>query len=178
VVKKCRDVVTGAIYAVKIIDKKEMVKSSASVVKQEIEILKAVGSHPNIVQLVDHYEDNSKHYLIMELCLGGDLFSQIVEHGKYSEAEAAVSCKQLADALRHIHSCGITHRDLKPENILLIRADPSSPLKLADFGLSKLIKGHLHPMRTVCGSVLMGTAGLFSVIRVNSDEDALADLEL
>ena len=96
----------------KIIDKKEMVKSSASAVKQEIEILRAVGAHPNIVQLIDHFEDNTRHYLVMELCMGGDLFSQIVENGKYSEQNAVRCCKQLANALKHIHSCGITHREL------------------------------------------------------------------
>ena len=51
--------------------------------------------------------------------------------------------------LRVVFACT---QDLKPENILLVRASPDSPLKLADFGLSKLIKGHLHPMRTVCGT--------------------------
>jgi len=152
VVKKARDRLTGSWYAIKIIDKKEMVKSSAMVVKQEIEILKAVGAHPNIVSLVDHYEDSRSHHLVMELCEGGDLFSQIVEHGKYSEKDAVRCCRQLATALKHIHDCGITHRDLKPENILLLDKSPESPLKLADFGLSKLIKGHLHPMRTVCGT--------------------------
>lgn len=82
--------------------------------KQEIEILKAVGNHPHVVQLLDHWEDASKHYLVTELCSGGDLFSQIVEHGKYSESEAIRCCTQLAQALKHIHACGITHRDLKP----------------------------------------------------------------
>ncbi len=114
VVKKALDLVTGHMCAVKIIDKKEMVKSSSSVVKQEIEILKAVGSHPNIVQLIDHWEDATKHYLVLELCEGGDLFSQIVEHGKYTEADAVRCCKQLANALKHIHSCGITHRSVTP----------------------------------------------------------------
>jgi hypothetical protein len=73
VVKKCRDVLTGQVYAVKILDKKELVKSAASVVKQEIEILRAVGAHPNIVQLIDHFEDNHKHFLVMELCLGREI---------------------------------------------------------------------------------------------------------
>jgi serine/threonine protein kinase len=87
------------------------------VVKQEIEILKAVGSHPNIVQLIDHWEDATRHYLVLQLCEGGDLFSQIVEHGKYSEKDAVKCCRQLAEALKHIHACGITHRSVG--NLLL-----------------------------------------------------------
>lgn len=70
VVRKCRDRVTGAICAVKIIDKKEMVKSTAAAVRSEIEILRAVGAHPNVVQLLDHFEDASKHYLVMQYCAG------------------------------------------------------------------------------------------------------------
>jgi len=178
VVKKCRDTVTGRLCAVKIIDKKELVKSTASVVKQEIEILRAVGAHPNIVQLLDHWEDATKHYLVLELCEGGDLFSQIVEHGKYSEKDAVRCCKQLAEALKHIHACGITHRDLKPENVLLAKKISSDRdnlvLKIADFGLSKLIKGHLHPMRTVCvtqdHSVLVRDRGWVPIAQVEEDD--------
>lgn len=151
-VKKCRDVMSGKWYACKIIDKKELVRSSSSAVKLEIEILKAVGYHPNVVQLMDQFEDDKKFYLVMELCEGGDLFSQIVEHGKYSEKKAAKACRQLASALLHIHQCGVTHRDLKPENLLLTTPNIDADLKVADFGLSKLIKGHQHPMRTVCGT--------------------------
>ena len=64
------------------------------------------------MQLLDNWEDATRHYLVMQLCEGGDLFSQIVEHGKYSEAEAVKCCRQLAEALQHIHACGITHRGL------------------------------------------------------------------
>ncbi len=38
---------------------------------------------------------------------------------------------QLSDALRFLHSQGLTHRDIKPRNILLVRGQP----KLADAGL-------------------------------------------
>jgi len=57
---------TGKEFAVKIIDKKDLVKN-ASTVKAEIEVLRAVGRHPNIVALVDHFEGEDEYYLIMEL---------------------------------------------------------------------------------------------------------------
>lgn len=155
-VKKCRDVLTGKQYAVKIIEKKELLKNSAAV-KAEIDILRAVGHHPHIVNLIDQFEDSSKCYIVMELCSGGDLFSQIVEHGKYSEAQAVRACKQLASALQWIHSKGVTHRDLKPENILLTSNSIDADLKVADFGLSKLLKGHQHVMKTICGTCKLRT---------------------
>lgn len=141
----------GKDYAVKIIDKKDLLKTTA-VVKAEIEILKRVGAHPNIVSLVDHFEGEDEYYLVMELCKGGDLFTKIVSEGKYSEKRAVRCCKQLASALQWIHKQGITHRDLKPENILLTSDSIDADIKVADFGLSKLMKGHQHFMRTVCGT--------------------------
>jgi hypothetical protein len=63
-VKKVRDIVTQTYYACKIIDKKEMIKNAA-IVKAEIDILKAVGQHANIVSLIDSFEDSQRYYLIM-----------------------------------------------------------------------------------------------------------------
>lgn len=150
-VKKCRDIITGNYYACKVIERKDMVKSSA-IVRAEIEILLAVKQHQNIVSLIDHWEDDRKFYLVMELAEGGDLFSRIVEQGKYSEQQAIQCCKQLASALKYVHDCHVVHRDLKPENILLSSTDPNAALKVADFGLSKLMKEDEHIMKTICGT--------------------------
>ena len=127
------DVVTGVEVAIKVIDKKEMTKNRA-IVESELSVLKRMGKHRHIVSLLDFYEDERKFYIVMELCQGGDLFSRIVEQGKYSETQAVRSCKQIAEALLYIHSCGISHRDLKPENILLLNTSSESDLKIADFG--------------------------------------------
>ena len=43
------------------------------------------------------------------------------------------------------------HRDIKPENILLTSKSSDAQLKLADFGLSKLMKEDEHVMKTICG---------------------------
>lgn len=56
----------GKEYAVKIIDKKDFVKN-ASVVKQEIEILQAIGKHAHIVGLEDYYEGEDEYYIVTEL---------------------------------------------------------------------------------------------------------------
>lgn len=150
-VRACTRKSDGVEFAIKIIDKSEL-KSSQAVVKEEIDILRKVGQHKHVVSLVDTFEDESEFYLIMEMCSGGDLFSKIVGDGKFSEVAAVRFCGQLASALKYIHSKGITHRDLKPENILLTSASLDADIKVADFGLSKLVRSSSHMMRTVCGT--------------------------
>ena len=137
--------------AVKQIDKKDMNKNRG-IVEAEMSILKKMGAHAYIVGMLDWWEDERKFHIVMELCDGGDLFSKIVEQGKYSEREAVRCCRQIAEALVYMHSCGVIHRDLKPENILLLDSSMDSALKIADFGLSKIVSSIDDVMRTVCGT--------------------------
>ena len=72
------------------------------------------------------------------LCSGGELFERISEAGHFSEKEAAIIFKQVLMALHYCHKNKIVHRDLKPENFLFESHDLKSPIKLIDFGLSKV----------------------------------------
>jgi calcium-dependent protein kinase len=65
------------------------------------------------------YEDKNFVHIIMELCVGGELFDSIVESGSYSEKKAAGCFRKMVDMLHHCHELGVMHRDLKPENFLL-----------------------------------------------------------
>lgn len=69
----------GQLFAVKIIDKKAL-KGKEDSLENEIMILRKL-RHPNIVQLLETFEDKNKVYLIMELVTGGELFDRIVEKG-------------------------------------------------------------------------------------------------
>ncbi|KAG1690851.1 hypothetical protein DVH05_027453 [Phytophthora capsici] len=89
--------------------------------------------------------------MVMEEMSGGELFDRIVEKEKYSEKEASCVVKKLADALLYCHQKGIVHRDLKPENLLYQSTDEDAEIKIADFGLAKLIKGD-SLMQTACGT--------------------------
>lgn len=72
----------GQVYAVKIIDRKAL-KGKDDSLENEIKVLRRL-KHPNIVQLLETFEDKHKVYLIMELVTGGELFDRIVEKGWYS----------------------------------------------------------------------------------------------
>ena len=89
---------------------------------QEIEILKSI-DHPNIVKLIDIFEDERHVCLVMELLLGGELFDQIIENDKFSEYEAREATKVIIDAIAYCHSLGVIHRDIKLENIMVMDND-------------------------------------------------------
>ncbi|CAE7354395.1 fhkE [Symbiodinium sp. KB8] len=119
----------------------------------QVEILRLVGQHRNVVSLLDAFETEPAVELVFELMEGGELFERLVSKGPYKEARALVIIKHLADALAFIHSKGVVHRDLKPENLLLDCADEKRALvKLADFGLSHLLGPGTTHMTTVCGT--------------------------
>jgi len=107
----------------------------------EISILSKC-DHPSIIKLYEIYEDERHIDLVMEECVGGELFDRIlsrIDSGNlYSEKQAANIFKQMMSAVSYCHSQGICHRDLKPENILFLTKDEDSPIKVIDFGLSKI----------------------------------------
>lgn len=62
----------------------------------------------------------------------------------------------MALAINHCHNNGICHRDLKPENFLLLNNKDDSPIKIIDFGLSKIFDPHniVSIMKTKAGTVI------------------------
>ncbi|RLN11329.1 hypothetical protein C2845_PM09G01230 [Panicum miliaceum] len=150
VIRSCSDLVTGEALACKSIAKDRLVSpDDVRGVKLEIEVMARLSGHPNVVDLKAVYEDEDSVHLVMELCAGGELFHRLEERGFFSENEAAVLFRYLMEVVAHCHSKGIVHRDLKPENILLVSKSPSSPIKLADFGLAT----YIQPGRSLSGMV-------------------------
>ncbi|XP_030524844.1 calcium-dependent protein kinase 26 isoform X1 [Rhodamnia argentea] len=152
VIRACSDKLTGEVLACKSIAKDRLVTpDDLRSVKLEIEIMSRLSGHPNVVNLKAVYEEEDYVHLLMELCVGGELFHQLEKHGSFSEMEARVLFKQLMQVIKYCHDNGIVHRDLKPENILLASTSSSSPIKLADFGLATYIRP--------AGQRLHGTVG-------------------
>ena len=164
VVKHCKDKETGELRACKMISKYgqanrgDQAAQSAESMNEEIVILRAMGSHPNILQIYDVYETHSLVYLVLELAEGGSLTNRIAQKG-ISEADAASAMGQAAAAVKHLHEHSIVHRDIKMDNILLA-AKNTFVIKLADFGLSKLVpeEQRKQVMKTGEARMLMASA--------------------
>ena len=90
--------------------------------------------HPNIVSIIDVFEENSTAYYVMKYAPNGSLEAKVKREGHLSEPEATRYILKVADALRFVHEHKMTHLDVKPDNILLSEKDEPW---LVDFGLSK-----------------------------------------
>jgi len=125
--------------AIKIIKKESMNATDIELVKGEIDIMKLC-RHPNIVKLLDHFENADYIFIIMEYLTGGD-FEEFLNktNFKVQENRAAHLMYQLASGIRYLHGFGILHRDLKPENIMLSENTDKGIIKIMDFGLSKIM---------------------------------------
>ncbi|KAK4272536.1 hypothetical protein QN277_021077 [Acacia crassicarpa] len=133
----CTDKQTAEKFACKSISKKKL-RTAIDIedVRREVEIMKHLPEHPNIVTLKDTYEDDNDVHLVMELCEGGELFDRIVARGHYTERAAAVIIRTIVEVVQVCYKHGVMHRDLKPENFLFANKNETSPLKVIDFGLS------------------------------------------
>ena len=90
--------------------------------------------HPNIVNIIDVFEENGTAYYVMDFIEGGSLVEKVQREGSLPENVAKRYILQIADALNYIHQRYMNHLDVKPGNIMLSRNDNAI---LIDFGLSK-----------------------------------------
>ena len=90
--------------------------------------------HPNIVSIIDVFEENGTAYYVMDFIEGGSLVEKVQREGSLPENVAKRYILQIADALNYIHQRYMNHLDVKPGNIMLSRNDNAI---LIDFGLAK-----------------------------------------
>ncbi|MBI2928251.1 MAG: serine/threonine protein kinase [Verrucomicrobia bacterium] len=93
------------------------------------------------------------HYFIMEFVDGVNL-RQLEKTGRLSPREALQIIPQICDALQYAHDEGIVHRDIKPENVLV---DRRGRVKIADFGLAKILGREPSSQRLTGEGQVMGT---------------------
>uniref|UniRef100_G1NLS8 non-specific serine/threonine protein kinase n=1 Tax=Meleagris gallopavo TaxID=9103 RepID=G1NLS8_MELGA len=144
---------TGEKVAIKVIDKRKAKQDSYMVknMKREPRIHQMI-KHPNVVQLYETLETGNSYYMVMELCLGGDLLDRICDKQRLAEREVRRYTRQILSAVGYLHCHGIVHRDLKIENFLL---DENNNIKIVDFGLSNTAKFEglsQELLHTQCGS--------------------------
>lgn len=91
--------------------------------------------HPNIVEVLDIFEENNTVYYVMTYQSGGSLQNYMNHHGRMDEQTAIHYIKQIASALDYMHQeKHMCHFDIKPGNIML---DGHGNALLIDFGLAK-----------------------------------------
>ena len=91
-------------------------------------------NHPNIIKVLDVFEENGTAYYVMEYIEGGSLSDLINKKGSLSEAETADYTRQRPAALQYIHGNCVNHFDVMRGNVFLrSRGD----VVLIDFGMSK-----------------------------------------
>lgn len=110
-------------------------------------------NHPNIVTVHDFGQASGLFYLLMEFVDGVNL-RQAMRGGRFSPAQALAVVPKICDALQYAHGEGILHRDIKPENILL---DARSRVKIADFGIAKLLTEPLSGAALTASGARLGT---------------------
>ena len=104
--------------------------------KNEINILRLVRGHPNIVNLEEIQETEKSIYIITELLEGGKITKS---NKRYTVSEILFITYSVISALVKLENLNIVHRDLKPANILLKFIDKplkKNEIKVIDFGIS------------------------------------------
>ncbi|MBI4532432.1 MAG: serine/threonine protein kinase [Candidatus Melainabacteria bacterium] len=104
--------------------------------KREAGVLSCL-QHPNIVHILDYFEESDNYFLVMEYIEGRNLYEILQERGEPFSCEQVVGwAKEICDVLEYLHEHDppVIYRDLKPTNIML---DVKGHVKLVDFGIAR-----------------------------------------
>ncbi len=111
-------------------------------------------SHPNIVTIYDVLESEDLAYIFMEFVDGWSL-EDLIRKGTLPDRQTTLQfLRQIAEALDYAHRKGIVHRDIKPANVMIggRRAGAEQFVKIADFGVAKLVSTEVTHNRAVIGT--------------------------
>ena len=149
-VYKARDRKLNRMVAIKVL-KEEYCKNQDFVKKFRGEAQAAAGlSHINIVGVYDVGDEDSIHYIVMELVDGITLKDYITRKKKLGIKESIGIAIQVAQGLETAHAHHIVHRDIKPQNIIISR---DARIKVTDFGIARAITDETTNLYGAAGSV-------------------------
>jgi serine/threonine-protein kinase len=96
--------------------------------------------HPRIPRVYASFEDEDRHYLVMDFVRGEDLEDVIRRRGSLPEDEALAIADQMFDVIEYLHRQRppIIFRDMKPSNIMI---ESGGSVKVIDFGIAKMLQG-------------------------------------
>lgn len=153
VVYKARQLQLDRVVALKILpDEAGMDPAFAERFSREAKTLARL-NHPNIVAVYDFGQAGGHYFLTMEFVDGMNL-RQLEHSKKLTPEEALVITPKICDALQYAHEEGVVHRDIKPGNILI---DRKGRVKIADFGLAKLLGQDARDVSLTGDQSIMGT---------------------
>eukprot|EP01083_Nonionella_stella_P025549 70329_1 len=157
---RCKRRKDGRLFAVKCISKARFYRLDRSqqrrqalllAMQGEIDIMRRL-KHKYIVSMEECYEDKHTLFIVMEECKGGELFDRIRARQRYKEKDAAPVVKMVLESLFYMHEYHrVVHCDLKPDNVLFANKQDNSPIKIIDFGMSKVLP-RLRSLRELCGT--------------------------
>uniref|UniRef100_H2YVX5 cGMP-dependent protein kinase n=1 Tax=Ciona savignyi TaxID=51511 RepID=H2YVX5_CIOSA len=135
-------------YAMKVLKKRHIVDTRQQEhIKNEKVIMMDCNSD-FIVKMYRTFRDTKYIYMLLECCLGGELWTVLRDKGHFDDSAARFYTACVVEAFTYMHARGIIYRDLKPENLLL---DTRGYAKLVDFGFAKRI-GFSRKTWTFCGT--------------------------
>jgi len=146
-----REIRSSELYAMKVLTKAKIFGNNlVRYAKTERDVL-SYTKHPFIVGLNYAFQTETKLFLILDFCPGGDLGRVLQREGRLNEERARKYLCEVLMAIEALHKRDIIFRDLKPDNVVI---DTDGHACLTDFGLSK--EGVFDPSRgakSFCGSV-------------------------
>ncbi|XP_029822571.1 serine/threonine-protein kinase MRCK alpha isoform X3 [Ixodes scapularis] len=156
---------TGQVYAMKILNKWEMLKRAETACFQEERDVLVFGDRRWITNLHYSFQDETNLYLVMDYYCGGDLLTLLSKfEDKLPEEMSRFYITEMILAVDSIHSLHYVHRDIKPDNVLL---DANGHIRLADFGSCL----RLCDDGTVQSNVAVGTPDYISPEILRAMED-------
>uniref|UniRef100_A0A8C7XZW6 3-phosphoinositide-dependent protein kinase 1 n=1 Tax=Oryzias sinensis TaxID=183150 RepID=A0A8C7XZW6_9TELE len=147
-----REHATGKEFAIKILEKRHIMKENkVQYVKRERDLMSSL-DHPFFVKLYFTFQDDEKLYFGLSYAKNGELLKYIRKIGSFDETCTRFYSAEIVSALEYLHIKGIIHRDLKPENILL---SEDMHIQITDFGTAKQLSSDSKQARA---NSFVGTA--------------------